>query len=486
MASVEVELARRRALGAWYTPHGLVEELVERTIESTWLAAHHGPIRVLDPACGDGRFLVAAAGRLAAIGANAELYGVDIDPEAVAAARTAVPAATIIHADALDRPWPVASFDVVLGNPPFLSPLVAASGRDAGRRRAVGGPYTDAAAEFLLLAVDVAAPGHGRVGFVLPQSLLAARDATDVRTRVDALGAMCWSRTTDEHDFGATVATCAVIFERRDADDAQASTRGTAPTDRAATTTHWARIAADGRGVPPLADVAADGSLGDRARATVGFRDEFYALAAAVGDDVDGPPLVTSGMIDPGRCAWGETPARIAKRTFVRPRIELDALEPRFRRWVDDRIGPKVLVANQTAIVEAVADPDGEFVPGVPVIAVLPADSGASAVWELAAVLSSPIASQWIWRQHGGTGMSARVVRLSPALIESVPWPRGDLASAVAAVRAGEVAECGARVLEAYGEMGTTEGAAGFTWWSDVCARVQRRAASRRPVPDGA
>ena len=482
MASVDVELARRRALGAWYTPHELVEELVERTIDATALADRRRPIRVLDPACGDGRFLVAAARRLEAMGASAELYGVDIDPGAAMAARAAVPAATIIHADALDRPWPVSSFDVVLGNPPFLSPLVAASGRDAGRKRAVGGPYADAAAEFLLLGVDVAAPNHGRVGFVLPQSLLAARDAADVRARVDALGAMCWSRTTDEHDFGAAVATYAVVFERRHRDGARDSTRSTAAADRSSTATPWARIAADGRGVPPLADVAADGSLGDRARATVGFRDEFYALAAAVGDDVDGPPLVTSGMIDPGRCTWGEVTARVAKRTFVRPRVDLDALEPRFRRWVDDRIGPKVLVANQTAIVEAVVDPDGEFVPAVPVIAVLPLDT--SAVWELAAVLSSPIASQWIWQQHGGTGMSARVVRLSPALIESVPWPTGDLASAVAALRAGDVVECGDRVLDAYGETGNAQ-AAGFTWWSDVCARVQRRAASRRLVPDG-
>ena len=43
-----------------------------------------------------------------------------------------------------------------------------------------GGPYADAAAEFLALAVRVVRPG-GPVGLVLPQSLLAARDAAAIR-----------------------------------------------------------------------------------------------------------------------------------------------------------------------------------------------------------------------------------------------------------------------------------------------------------------
>ncbi|MEO1059476.1 MAG: hypothetical protein AAFY28_21425, partial [Actinomycetota bacterium] len=86
----------------------------------------------------------------------------------------------------------------------------------------------------------------------------------------------------------------------------------------------------------------------------------------------------------------------------------------------------------------------------VPVIAVLP-DRGRAAVWEVAAVLTSPIASQWAWQHHGGTGMSARVVRLSPALLESVPWPTGPLAPAVDALHAGDLDACGSAVVDAFG-----------------------------------
>ncbi|MEM9514950.1 MAG: N-6 DNA methylase [Actinomycetota bacterium] len=475
MAQFDQDHARRRALGAWYTPHELVDELVAATLDTGWLAGRRGPITVLDPACGDGRFLLAAGAWLDAMGVTAEFHGVDIDPQAVALARTSLPTATIVEADALTRPWAGVTFDVVLGNPPFLSPLVADSGVAPGRRETVGGPYADAAADFLLASVEAVTPDGGRVGLVLPQSLLAARDAAPVRARVDALATIRWSRTTDEHDFGASVSTCIVLAERPGSGDVDA------------TRASWGQIAADGRGVPPMPALDADGVLGDRVRATVGFRDEFYSLAAAAGDDVDGPPLVTSGMIDPARCWWGAHPARVAKRSLAQPRVDLQALEPRMQRWVAERAVPKVLVANQTAVIEAVADPHGEFVPAVPVIAVLPDHAGERApvldvgVWDVAAVLTSPIAAQWAWQQHGGTGMSARVVRLSPTLIESMPWPVGSLAPAVGALRAGDVQACGAAVVDAFGAGGSTEGAAGLSWWSAACARVAQRAA-RRPT----
>ena len=46
-----------------------------------------------------------------------------------------------------------------------------------------------------------------------------------------------------------------------------------------------------------------------------GFRDAFYGLAPHVRDDLDGddPLLITSGLIDVGRVAWGERVARFAR-----------------------------------------------------------------------------------------------------------------------------------------------------------------------------
>jgi hypothetical protein len=59
----------------------------------------------------------------------------------------------------------------------------------------------------------------------------------------------------------------------------------------------------------------------------VGFRRHYYAVAGALRDDAagQGRPLVTAGLIDPGRSLWGTRPARIAKADWQWPRAD-DAL----------------------------------------------------------------------------------------------------------------------------------------------------------------
>ena len=132
-------------------------------------AVFEGAVSVLDPACGDGRFLLATG--------LPRQTGVDIDPTT-----------GFIHDDALRRDWGEERFDVVVGNPPFLNQLSTLTSR-GGRSRFGGGPYADAAAEFLALAIGLARPG-GRVGLVLPQSLLATRDAAAIRAAVDDAAAL--------------------------------------------------------------------------------------------------------------------------------------------------------------------------------------------------------------------------------------------------------------------------------------------------------
>ena len=187
--------AARKQRGAFATP----PELVELVVANTLPAVRPGQrVTVLDPACGDGRFLTAAAARIAAAGAVPLVTGVDIDADAVRAARRAVaagpgaPSARFRRADALHHDWGDERFDVVLGNPPFLSQLAASTTR-GGSSRHGGGPYADAAAEFLALAVRLARPGGGRVGLVLPQSILASRDAAGVRSDVDRRAELIWS-----------------------------------------------------------------------------------------------------------------------------------------------------------------------------------------------------------------------------------------------------------------------------------------------------
>lgn len=97
----------RRARGAYYTPQPIIDHILDQTLEpQIRTLAREGAsalgLRVCDPSCGSGRFLVAAARRLAAAERGVELkaalrravracvYGVDIDPAAVELCRSAL------------------------------------------------------------------------------------------------------------------------------------------------------------------------------------------------------------------------------------------------------------------------------------------------------------------------------------------------------------------------------------------------------------
>ncbi len=462
-------------------------------------AAPGRPLRVVDPACGDGRFLVAVVRRLRAAGVAVVAVGVDIDADAVdATARSldeaGVDAGTggthhLICADALELDWSsLGSFDIVIGNPPFLSQMATSTSRGGASDRG-GGPYADAAAEFVALAGEIVDPNGGRVAMVLPQSLLSARDAGPIRATFDERASLVWSWWTGERVFDANVYTCALMFEF-----------GTPSPNPDA----WSRVITDRQGVPDVpVTLAVDGVLGDRCRLNANFRDEYYGMVPAVGDHAGGPLLITSGLIDPGHCWWGERPITFAKQRFERPRLDLACLDAKMARWAADRLVPKVLIANQTKIIEAIVDADGSMLPGVPVVAAYPhaavgpvagavvgsvdraavgggggggggvvADDVETLAWQIAAVLTSPVASAWAWHRNAGTGLSADAIRIGPVMLAALPWPAGDLALAVEALRRRDVRACAAAVHAAYGIADST---ALDAWWTAALRRIEAR-----------
>ncbi|MFN3256650.1 MAG: N-6 DNA methylase [Ilumatobacter sp.] len=473
-------ISERKRRGAWYTPPELVATLVDAAIDAAFLERCNASgvagraIRVLDPACGDGRFLHAARTRIEAFGGAAHLTGFDIDPDAITEARERLGDADLVVADALGSHGVVGgdtelAYDVVIGNPPFLSQMAAATTRGSASRHG-GGPYADAAVEFVALAADVVRPDGGRVAFVLPQSILSARDAQPIRRQVDERAAMIWSSWTGEREFDAQVLTCALVFE---------FSSNASPSSGDGRTGSWARVVTERLGVPPVPTVlegAPVSTLGDRAWLNANFRDEYYGMVSAVGDHGVGPALITSGLIDPGVNHWGRRPVRFAKQKFAAPRIDVDRLDPKMRAWAAKRLVPKVMVANQTPILEAVCDPDGVCLPGVPVVSIYPTGPDAAAVaWEIAAVLTSASASVWAWHQRGGTGLSADTIRVGPVMLAALPWPTGPLDAAVAVLRAGDVVGCSELVDAAYG-VDVDEAAAMQRWWRPILERVADRA----------
>jgi hypothetical protein len=133
---------------------------------------------------------------------------------------------------------------------------------------------------------------------------------------------------------------------------------------------------------------------------------------------------------------------------------------------------PKVLVANQTRVVEAVVDDAGGWLPGVPALTARP-EPGIDP-WHVAAVLTSPVASAWAWHRAAGTGLAARSVRLGPRWLAELPWPAGDVGIAADLLRAGDVAACGRTIARAYRADDTGEL---VDWWLDGLPRRTGRAA---------
>ncbi len=459
--------------------------LVDHVVTATVATVRAGQrVRILDPACGDGRFLVAAAEAVRQAGGVAELTGVDIDLGGLHAAGL-LGDVEAIEADALVHDWGSRRFDVIVGNPPFLSQLASATARDGGSRFG-GGPYADAAADFLALAVRLAVDDGGRVGLVLPTSLLTARDAGPIRCEVAAHATMEWFWASRDLMFDAAVRTCAIGFRRGAA--ALLTAAGPSPTiarsagadfvriepvaaPAATPNDHWGWLIADSHGLPPVPPIHAAGTVADHALVTANFRDQYYGLVGAVRDDADGPPLITTGLIDPGRCHWGERSTRFAKQRFDAPRVDRSTLVPFMQRWADRCLVPKVLVATQSRVLEAVVDEAGAWLPAVPVIRVVP--NGPESLWQIAAVLTSPVASALIAEQSVGSGLSAATVRVSQRTLGQLAWPAGALTAAVGALRSGDLAACGRAVDAAYGVHDETL----YGWWWD---HVSHAAADRR------
>jgi SAM-dependent methyltransferase len=474
-AGVEpADRSERKRRGAWYTPPAVAALLVEQAVVPA-IAEGRRPLRVLDPACGDGRLLAAAAAALDPRG-EAELVGIEVDAATAALAQRAVPAARILVGDGrtLDPGGP---FDVVIGNPPYLGQLARATTR-GGRSALGGGPYADVAAEFLARSLAVVRPDGGRVALVLPQSVLSSRDTGPIRASVRPRAAVVgfwWSPT---RVFDAAVTTCVVALQVGRPQGAVRRWCGPACTPQADAPAaavagpSWSPLVADLAGVPSLPELVCDGRLADLATATAGFRQQFYGLVPYVRDDADGPALVTTGLIDAGRCAWGERPARFARRTFAAPRVDtraLGAADPRLAAWVDRQRMPKVLVATQTKVIEAVVDQDGDWIPSVPVIAVHPRRR--VDLWSVAAVLLAPPVAAFAATQHLGAGMGAGVLKLSARQVLALPLPARGWDRATALLRAGNLDGAGVEMCRAYG-LRRADADPILDWWRPRTGRM--------------
>ena len=100
------------------------------------------------------------------------------------------------------------------------------------------------------------------------------------------------------------------------------------------------------------------------------------------------------------------------------------------------------------------------------------ADDVETLAWQIAAVLTTAVASAWAWHRNAGTGLSADAIRIGPVMLAALPWPAGNLELAVEALQQRDVRACAVAVHAAYGIADAT---ALDAWWTAALRRIEAR-----------
>ena len=557
------ELGVRKSQGSYYTPADVVDGLLRLCLDPVISELEdRGPtavaaIRILDPTCGTGNFLLAAFERVRAsllrCGGSSEfsarralqcVAGVDLDPTAVEVCRalllraagdveSSIVERSIRCADSLvmERHAPLtlfsggddgvpdwdsfmsdvdapAGFDVIVGNPPFLSQLqnettFAEPYLDAVKNRfgdAARG-YVDPAALFLLVGVDLLRTDRGRLCLVEPLSVLSTRGAAQVRRTLLARAKLTavWFAEAKIFD-DAEVDVWAPMLETGAHDESAVLLCGRdlarvgvvdSPTVEDGS---WGSLLASRRGVPRR-NWRCAGILSDFASASADFRDQYYGLAGHVIDSYEGgvdlPKLVTSGLIDPAALLWGERTTMFNRAKFDAPRVDVPGLSEDLQRWARRRMVPKILLATQTRVLEPVVDVDGSLLPSVPVVSI---ETPVEMVWHIGAALVSPPIAAIAAARHFGAALSSDALKLSARDVLALPMPAdlerwNDAAHAFeSASTAGEDAlrrrflvECAEVMCAAYGVAGDHEL---MQWWTERLPRAAGAESSRTRLID--
>lgn len=214
----------RRFLGAWFTPAPLVERVLDAVAP---LVPPGRPLVIVDPACGAGAFLSAAAARWP----RASLLGAEVDATSAEKCRARVRGATVLHADALAGDeldealarLPRDAFTLWVGNPPYNGTSALLRAKDAWARALAwfpshlelprGTSLREDFVFFLLRASVALAARPGALAFITSSTLLDAYQYAPVREallsrlaleEVIDLGAGAFQ--------GTRVATCVTVW----------------------------------------------------------------------------------------------------------------------------------------------------------------------------------------------------------------------------------------------------------------------------------
>lgn len=429
---------RRRAAGAYYTPAPLIDVLLEHGLEP--LLDRTGDLlslRIADPACGDGRFLLAAARRIARRGPPLTkvirqcLFGVDTDPGAVKLCRQSFAQAAGCPPQSLSdirltdglAAWRPREFDAIVGNPPFRN-AIEGERLDVPRHPLIGGT-ADLAYRFLVRATELVRPG-GIVALVQPRPVLNVACMERFRRTLvaDLRPNLIFAPDKSKLFDGALVFTCGIVL----GPDTTCRV-GRDPEERRWSTgvihdTNWWRALNS-----ILDETHSDGvsstALGDRFEVYAGMTaGEAYDLRPFIRESPRARRgrLVTTGLIDPNECHWGRRRCRYLGQDYRHPAVANSGALPATikKRLVRSR-RPKILVAGLTKKIECVLDADGRLLGAVSTFAIHHPQDSVAELAQLADWLHAPEADRCFRHDLGANAVGGGDTVMTKAFLKGLP-----------------------------------------------------------------
>jgi len=480
---------RRKRQGSYYTPEAIAQFMVEATLGPACSAQSAVPT-ILDPACGGGVFLVVAYRYLAqrygpprpAAPAPllGNLFGIDIDPNAVAVTRLALSLAVMetgsppevaqlsttvrcgnalvddavaktpaSHPDLTPFPLTRTQFDVVLGNPPYLDSEAMTRHLPHWRTYCRSHYQTargnwDLFGIFVERALQLCRQG-GWHSFVVPNKLLSADYASGVRslvgqTQIHQL--RDYSRVTL---FQAAVYPLVYVTKNCVAKNRPVASPGyltyevMGTLEQPTATRRLCRSRLSSRqpwGLSlsrPQSWLARlqtyprlDSAVEVAGAASVSEAYQLQPLLQEQAHPSDALRFVNSGTIDRYSHAWGRKPLRYLGHRYSCPVVSRSDLATALPRRYQQSICPKLIIAGLTQRLECIWDGSGGLMAGksTTVIVISP-DQGSTLGPMLLGLLNSSLLTAYFQALFGGNALRGGYLRVGPPQVRSLPLPPG-------------------------------------------------------------
>lgn len=403
------------------------------------------------------------------------LHGVDIDPSIAHAARIVLwiwagrPSKSanelvthIIHANSVDvsrgkkgfdwwQAFPHVferhpeGFDVLLGNPPFANAIelegedaLRAVKEDSSPRFADLAGTADLAYYFLALADQLTMPA-GAIGFVLPRAVLNTGAAKSLRQRLLASRPPVMIHApSDPFLFrDANIFVTSLVLKGGQGGSCLVSQD--MPASGESPRFHPTAIENENWWSPLLGD--RDESVRTSKKTIEQCFELWGSMTTGMAYDLqpfikeesdlprrhEEPPflrLITTGLIDPGECLWGEKECRYLKQRFDRPVIdERDDLLPTLQTRLARVRRPKILVGGLSTRVEAFLDREGICAGAVSTYTIVQPEDDLAALERLCQYLNSDFVSSRLQHELGATALGGGRITITKDFLRRLPLP---------------------------------------------------------------